>query len=140
MSETLWTGSGVASVDLHDACQLALVEVVKQALATGADVERRDAHGRTPLMLACRAGSFEVVKLLVEAGADVKAANAGGTTCLMYAKTAAVGSGDLRTLDLLLAAGADPNCRDASCRTALDYLVERSALVIRYLQSRGAEA
>jgi ankyrin repeat protein len=130
----------VASVDLHDACQLALVEVVKQALATGADVERRDAHGRTPLMLACRAGSFEVVKLLVEAGADVKAANAGGTTCLMYAKTAAVGSGDLRTLDLLLAAGADPNARDASCRTALDYLVERSALVIRYLQSRGAEA
>jgi ankyrin repeat protein len=57
----------------------------------------------------------------------------------MYAKTAAVGSGDLSVLEALIAAGADVNARDVRGRTALDYVVERSERVISFLKAKGAQ-
>ena len=101
-------------------------------------VDDRDSRGRTPLMMACRAGDFGAAAALIEAGADVNAASHSGTTPLMYAKTAAVGSGDLRILELLVACGAELNARDTNGRTALDYLIEHSEKVVNFLGGAGA--
>ncbi len=46
------------------------VEAVRKFLARGADINARDEHGHTPLMLACRNCHLEVVKLLLESGCD----------------------------------------------------------------------
>lgn len=49
------------------------IEVAKQLLAAGADMNARTAEGFTPLMMAANQPS-EVIRFLVENGADVKAA------------------------------------------------------------------
>jgi len=91
-------------------------------------------------MEACRAGDLEKAIRLIKSGADVNATNANGTTPLMFAKTAAFGSGDLRILNLLIASGADINAKDKHNKTALDYTVERSQLLIKFLsESRTNE-
>ncbi|MEV5573129.1 ankyrin repeat domain-containing protein [Spirillospora sp. NPDC052269] len=43
---------------------------VRDALTAGADVETRDSHRRTPLLLASAADHVEAAKVLVAAGAD----------------------------------------------------------------------
>lgn len=103
-----------------------------------ASPDQRDVTDRTPLMYACRAGQIDAAQLLLTAGADINASNANGTTALMYAKTAAVGSGNVALLELLLDAGADLNARDATGRTALDYVIVNSETVINFLIRRGA--
>ena len=47
------------------------VEMVRQLLRTGADVNARDRHGQTALMLAAHRGYREMVETLVEGGADL---------------------------------------------------------------------
>lgn len=89
-------------------------------------------------MMACRAGDLEAVEALIAAGEEVNAVSLSGTTPLMYAKTSAVGSGDLRILQTLISQGADVNARDKHGRTALDYLVDRSEMVIDFLKRCGA--
>ena len=56
----------------HAVCDNDL-ELVKLCLRYGADVERRNCEGETPLGYAASWGSLDVVRLLVEAGAEVNA-------------------------------------------------------------------
>ena len=49
------------------------LELVKLCLRFGADVERRNCEGETPLGYAASCGSLDAVRLLVEAGAEVDA-------------------------------------------------------------------
>jgi ankyrin repeat protein len=73
------------------------VEQAELLLAHGADVNRRERGGQTPLL---RARSVAMVKLLLEHGANAKAADDRGFTAL-------IGAGDATRL--LLEAGVDPN-------------------------------
>jgi TonB family protein len=56
------------------------VEVVKQLLTGGADLNQRSERGQTALMLAAIFGHEELVSLLLAAGADVKAMDGLGLT------------------------------------------------------------
>jgi ankyrin repeat protein len=51
------------------------VEVVKTLLAAGAEVDKADSDGMTPLYWASRYGHVEVVKTLLAAEAEVDKAN-----------------------------------------------------------------
>jgi ankyrin repeat protein len=48
----------------------------------GADINKTDCNGNTPLHTAASKGNFEVVKFLVEAGANPIAKNSKGKTPL----------------------------------------------------------
>ncbi len=91
---------------LYSAVIRANVEGVKQALADGADINRRSGNGYTPLMWACtyssRPAYAEVAKLLLSEGADVNISTHEGITALMEA---AENSEDV--FELVLAKGAD---------------------------------
>lgn len=86
-------------------------------IAKGANVNSRDAHGVTPLVLACNLNFTEGVDLLVGKGARVDESNNSGETPLITA----VHNRNLPLTRILLKAGANPDRADNSGRTARDY-------------------
>ncbi|NYV74109.1 ankyrin repeat domain-containing protein [Streptomyces sp. UH6] len=56
--------------ELLQAAERGDTDTVRLALRAGADVEARDAHGRTPLLLAALADHVDTARLLLAAGAD----------------------------------------------------------------------
>jgi ankyrin repeat protein len=90
-------------------------------LGHGADVNARDAHGRTPLMLAAASDALPVaaVQALLERGADVHAKSSAGDTAIAWAQL----RGDTPVTRLLMKAGAKPE--DVS-RPALTFSPARS--------------
>lgn len=57
---------------LHEAAHMGDLEMSKRALRAGADIDRKDKMGFTPLHLAVRARKSEVIRLLVESKADLQ--------------------------------------------------------------------
>lgn len=121
---------GMAPIDL--AVVGGRAEVVRALIRAGADVNRTPPqnysfHGGSLLFTA--AGRRypdmkehpEVLEALLEAGARVEERGPRGRTPLIEAAVC-VNIGNVR---VLLAAGADPNARDAKGKTALDILRER---------------
>ncbi len=104
-------------------------EILERVLAAGADPNCRDADGRTPLAFALREDTV-VLRRLLEAGADARAPD------LLHA---AARAGYLETVELLLAAGADPNATDILGQRALD-VVNDPQLRDRLAQVTTAEA
>lgn len=107
-------------------------------LDDGAEVNRPDSNGRTPLMYAAQAGQAERALLLIEHDAEVNAMRADGETALMAAAKSR--DGNVETLQLLIDSGADVNTRDQFGRTAL-FWCARSGDVqrLRFLLDAGAD-
>ena len=70
---------------LHGAVLRKRAEVVQVLIGAGADIERRDNLGRSPLLCASECGGLEVARMLVEAGAGVRITDKDGDTCLILA-------------------------------------------------------
>ncbi len=84
---TLATLSGVASSpadDLLAAARASDAPKLVAALAAGADVNSKDAEGRTALMLAAEAQAFSPCRELLWAGADANAKDKAGRTALKH--------------------------------------------------------
>lgn len=64
------------------------VNVVKEAIGQGADIDVKDENGRTALMKASFMNSLEVAKLLIEQGVDVNEKRDDGSTPLTWASSA----------------------------------------------------
>lgn len=80
------------------------VDLVRKAIAHGADVNAKDREGRTVVMLAAGSEYFSIdtIRLLIDRGADVNAKSEGGETALEFAKR----GGQAQVVVLLVKAGA----------------------------------
>ena len=90
-------------------------------LHDGADIETRNAEGRTPLLIAIRAGNAEAARALIDAGADVNAKDAIHDSPYLYAGA----SGQTDILRMTLAHGADLRSTNRYGGTALIPAAER---------------
>lgn len=90
----------------------------------GADLNSRDAEGRTPLVQAVIAQHLEPVRSLVVLGVDLDAQDHQGKTAYIHAA-----QGDNATLlRYLRDVGVRTDISDASGKTARDYLLENASL------------
>ena len=89
---------------------------------TSADVNTKDALGRTPLHIAAEKGYDDIAIFLVENGADVNFTDANGNTPLIFIihKT-----GNLEITKRLIAKGAAVNVQNRTGETALMYAAWR---------------
>ena len=110
---------------------------LQKAVSDSTDFNSRSKRGWTCLIGACRGGHLEIVKWLLARGADPNLTNPKGTTPLMYAKTACFASGETALLDTLIAAGANIAATDEHGKSALDYIRERSNLLIHYFETNA---
>jgi len=101
----------------------------------GADVKAQSKQGRTPLMVAAmRRGNSAIVELILSKGVDIQARDRLGATALNLAARA----GDLDTVKLLIAKGADPNLGDGRGAALFGATMGQNPAVIRLLLQRGA--
>ena len=127
-----WTAMVGPNEDLINAAGRGELAIVEALLAKGTDVQARDNHGRTALMLASLNGHLVVVQALLAKGADVQAKSTNGNTALM----AASWKGHLAVMQALLAKGADVQAKNIDGRTAL--MVAKDAEVEALLVKAGA--
>jgi ankyrin repeat protein len=128
---------------LHHAgkCHKAEPEV-RALIEAGADVNARDALGRTPLMLLADAAvvyeNMPAVQALIEAGADVNARDQGGMTVLAHAAECYSHDGqESPVLPILRAAGArEDGLREVALRKAA---AEGDGERVRVLIAAGAD-
>jgi len=102
------------------------IDELQNLLADGADIDARDGHGQTALMLAAAAGHAQVVEWLVGHAAELNQTAKYGLSALMLA----VIRGHVEVVRTLVAAGADPGLCGSGApgfagKTALDLAVAR---------------
>jgi ankyrin repeat protein len=102
------------------------VEGVREMLAAGADVDARNRHGQTALILAAHRGHLKIVEALIEAGADLNVTAKYNLTGLMLAIVA----GHVGVARLLALTGADLHVKGSGApgfadKTAYDLAVDR---------------
>ena len=113
----------------EDAIERGDVQIVRNLLGRGADVDARDRYGQTALMRAAHAGRREVVETLIAHRASLNLTAKGGLSALMLALVA----GHAEVARLLANAGADLSLRGTGApgfagKTAYDLAVERGML------------
>ena len=156
---------GCGESSIHEAAFNGNIEIVKQRLSAGKDVNAKNKHERTPLHPAVYSGHKEIAELLIEKGANVNAKDHNGETPLDVAigrkhtetadllrkhgaKTglelkadesihAAVFTGQIEVVKKHLAAGTDVNERGAFDRTPL--LFGPTKEIVELLIAKGAD-
>ena len=88
---------------LHAAAAVGDVAAIKSLVAAGADVNGRDAHGRTPLIVATFQRNYDAAGELIAAGADVNALESNRYDMLTIAAVA----DDYEMVRLAIRAGAN---------------------------------
>jgi uncharacterized protein len=109
-----------------DAVHRGCVSRLQQLLTSGADIDARDEHGQTALMIAAAGGHSEIVEWLVERGAALDHTAKYGLSALMLA----VVRGRSDVVRKLTDAGANPDLRGTGApgfagKTALDLAIAR---------------
>jgi ankyrin repeat protein len=99
----------VSADDFLKACKkYCNIEVVKNYIKNGGDVNIKDENGSTALVCACYENNEEIVEMLLNAKCDVNAKSAYGRTALMNA----VLYNNEKIIEMLLNAKCDVNARD----------------------------
>ncbi|XP_041593596.1 ankyrin repeat domain-containing protein 29 isoform X5 [Vulpes lagopus] len=144
------------------AAQGGYLDVIRLLLSSGAKVNQPRQDGTAPLWIASQMGHSEVVRVMLLRGADRDAARNDGTTALLKAANkgyndvieellkfsptlgilkngtsalhAAVLSGNIKTVTLLLEAGADPALRNKA--NELPAELTKNERILRLLRSK----
>ncbi|AXY78583.1 ankyrin repeat domain-containing protein [Paraflavitalea soli] len=107
-------------MDIHTAVVNGNMEVVKQHLAAGTDINVKDPFGgSSPLISACLFGKTDIATLLINAGADLNFRNNDGSTAL---HTAAFFCRP-ELVSLLLKKGADKAIKNKYGQTAYETVI-----------------
>jgi len=114
------------SDDLTVAAERGDTTAVLQFLADGADINMRDAQGRTPVMAATRGNQIETVRALIRAGADINIRDNRLDNPFLYAGA----EGLLDILNLAIDAGADTQLTNRFGGTALIPAAERGHVAV----------
>ncbi len=61
----------ISELALHDAIRAKDIEIVKDLISHGVEIDKKDLYGYTPLHLAVRFGLYDIVDLLISKGANV---------------------------------------------------------------------
>ena len=78
-------GTPAPDISTHDAVKEGKIDVVKQRLEAGTDVNAKDEKGWALLHFMAVAGNKEIAELLIAKGTNVNAKNNGGETPLDWA-------------------------------------------------------
>ena len=121
---------------LHKSIIWGTIEDIKAKL-TMDTLEKNDAQGRTPFLLAVHVGSLGKVKLLVESGANIYASNPMYHSALMYA----VANNDTIMLQYLIDLGLDINAHNSDYNGTALYMASDLGYIegVQLLLSFGAK-
>ncbi len=92
------------------------VEILREIIAEGGDLDAKTRDGNNAIWLACKRDAVEAIEALSAAGANVHHRNPDGSTALIYAASA----GKHASVALLLALGGDPLQENVDGFSALD--------------------
>jgi ankyrin repeat protein len=132
------TSQGDGMTALHWAAMTSDPALATMLLHAGANPRAATRVGAyTPILLAARQGSSPVVKALLDGGADPNARTSNGTTALMFAAA----SGDVASVELLVARKVDLNAREAQrgLNAAMFAAAADRAAVLTALAKHGAD-
>jgi len=88
---------------MFEAASEGLLEVLREFISSGADLDATDSRGRTPITLAAASGHYDAVALLVEHGADIDKQDQVQLNPFLIGCT----TGDLTLVQMMLDAGTD---------------------------------
>ncbi len=125
----------IKTSSLEQAVDYKNIKEVRRHLNEGADVNKKDVNGQTPLHHAAESGYTEVAQTLIERGARVNSKDNEGRTPLHLAAEI----GYTPTIDLLITKGARVHSKDKNGRIPLHYtvIVNRKEAT-RFLISKGS--
>ena len=103
-------------VSLHGAALQGNLDAIRQHINAGSELNKKDAYGSSPLIVAVTFGKTEVARVLIEAGADLEITNNEGATPLHVAAFFC----RAEIVKALLDNGADKNALNKAGRTALE--------------------
>lgn len=109
------------SSKLVEAAERGSLTEVESLIAAGADLDQRDARGRTAMMAATHANRIDVVQALIDAGADVDLQDDRRDNVFLYAGA----EGRLEILRLAVKAGASTTLTNRYGGSALIPAAER---------------
>ena len=103
-------------ISLQAAAVQGNLEVIRQHIKAGSDLNEKDAYGSTPLVVAITFDKTDVAGELIEAGADITITNNDGSTPLHIAAFLC----RIEIVEALLDNGADKNIKNNRGATALE--------------------
>jgi ankyrin repeat protein len=116
------------------------LKVAALLLQYGAEWDKADSSGNTPLHFAAAYGWIECMELLLKVGADINAENSWRLTPI---NTAMLKNHEGCVKKLLTYPGVDVNCKDERGRTLLTLalldLNKRSESFVKFLLDKGAD-
>ena len=111
---------------LHIACDKGQLKLVSMLLSIGANINAVTDSGTTPLMVACKRRDYVIIqRLLQEPTIDIDAVDLYGWSALHF-QIAVFGTSKIVTA--LVSNGANPNIRDESGWTPLDYAIRSNQI------------